>query len=225
MRKVLLAALCTACVALLAPALAGAAVIVPADMTVGNDLGHRSAVVHFTLPTESNEGTLLAPAVCVPAPDSEFLVGTTPVACDGTYMGQTCIDFGFPIGVVCFPTPAAAAQGIFDVTVKIVRCTILGTAGPETLPGTALGDWICGRGDRDLIKGLAGRDILVGGAGPDTLIGGLGKDKLFGGKGSDVLKARDGVADRLDCGGGANDIAIADSHDVVRANCERVRRG
>jgi hypothetical protein len=219
MRKTLLAAMCGTLVALAVPAL-GAAAIIATDVTKGNDLGSRSAVVTYSTPTNADEGALVGPTICLPPTGSTFNVGVTAVACssfvDG---GEIC-----PLPGICFPLPDVAVSGGFNVTVNIVRCTILGTAGPETLSGTALKDWICGRGDRDLLNGLAGNDILVGAGGADTLVGGGGRDGLSGGNGNDTLKARDGLADKVNCGLGGNDLAIVDSHDRVRANCERVRR-
>jgi hypothetical protein len=91
MRKVLLAALITACVALLAPALAGAA-IRALDVTAGNDSGARSAVVNYALPTTAAEGALVGPTICLPVPGSTFALGTTTINCS-SFVDGGCIEF------------------------------------------------------------------------------------------------------------------------------------
>lgn len=75
----------------------------------------------------------------------------------------------------------------------------------------------------DTIVGNAAFNILGGNDGNDTIDGGAGNDLLSGGRGDDTLRARDGFADRVDCGPGT-DTAIVDTLDVVSANCERVDR-
>jgi VCBS repeat-containing protein len=115
------------------------------------------------------------------------------------------------------------------------RCTITGTNGPDRIVGTRGADVICGRGGDDLIRGGGGNDIiaggngadrLVGGKGADRLVGGRGADRLAGGRGSDRLDGRDGDhgTDRLRCGGGKEDVALADAGDLVSRTCERVHR-
>ena len=64
----------------------------------------------------------------------------------------------------------------------------------------------------------------MGGGGNDRLFAGLGRNRLSGGGGDDRLSARNGMVDRLLCGGG-NDRVVADDDDRVAADCERVRRG
>ena len=53
--------------------------------------------------------------------------------------------------------------------------------------------------------------------------GGGGNDALIGGPGNDTIKARDGHADRINCGRG-NDRVKADRKDKVAKNCEHVSR-
>ena len=89
-----------------------------------------------------------------------------------------------------------------SVTLIVSKCTILGTAGDETLTGTAGADHICGGGGNDILNGLDGADTLDGGAGTDTLNGGVGVDKLFGGTENDGL---DGGADIDHLYGGTGD--------------------
>lgn len=84
-----------------------------------------------------------------------------------------------------------------------VRCTIVGTSGPDRLAGTARRDVICGRGGNDVILGLGGDDLLAGGPGRDRVSGGGGNDVLAGGYRADVLAGGAGN-DRL-FGGAAGD--------------------
>ena len=109
-------------------------------------------------------------------------------------------------------------------------CSIRGTAGPDTLHGTALADILLGLGGKDRLRasdpgyvgdtldGGPGNDVLVGGFRQDTLFGGAGDDVLSGGPsgdtlidgpghdrlngqgGRDVIDARDGQRDRITCG-------------------------
>lgn len=53
--------------------------------------------------------------------------------------------------------------------------------------------------------------------------GGPGADTLQGGGGADILRARDGEADQVTCGGGT-DLAEVDDLDTVAADCETVQR-
>jgi Ca2+-binding RTX toxin-like protein len=220
MRKVLLAALCTAIAALLVPAFAGAA-IQTTNVVQGNDPGVRGATVTYALPTDADEGALVGPTICLPAPGTPFLVGTTAVGCssfvDG---GEICVPL-----LGCIQLPDAPVGGLFNVTVNIVQCTLAGDGVANDLVGTAQRDWICGRGGADILRGNGGPDLLVGGAGADQILGGGGRDVVLGGGGNDTVKVRGGLRDRVNCGPGSNDLVIADSRDVVKANCERVRRG
>jgi hypothetical protein len=100
--------------------------------------------------------------------------------------------------------------------------TLSGDAGDDMLRGDAGRDFLSGGAGADLLNGGAGADRLSGGAGWDTLVGGAGGDRLAGGAGRDLIRARDGVRDRVDCGAG-RDTAILDSRDVA-IGCEVVRR-
>jgi len=75
----------------------------------------------------------------------------------------------------------------------------------------------------DRLAGGEGPDNVGGGDGNDTVAGGAGADVLDGGLGDDRLDARDGVADQVACGPGA-DAVVADVPDSVAADCESVDR-
>lgn len=122
----------------------------------------------------------------------------------GTTVGATG-SFATP----ALPTSAAGRR---------IRCTIVGTQGPDRLRGTPGRDVICGLAGNDRIDGLEGADVLIGGPGDDrlvgsdgadVLIGGSDRDELVGGVGGDWLEGGAG-ADRL-LGGGGNDRLLGGS--------------
>jgi phosphodiesterase/alkaline phosphatase D-like protein len=85
---------------------------------------------------------------------------------------------------------------------RLLRCTIVGTNGPDRLVGTSRRDVICGLGGADMLVGLGRDDVLVGGPGADYLRPGPGRDRVLGGPGSDFVAARDGARDVVLGGGG-----------------------
>ena len=72
----------------------------------------------------------------------------------------------------------------------------------------------------DELEGNALTNTLSGGDGADTLTGNGGADVLLGDAGADTINARDGVADDVNCGPGA-DTAVVDPTDTV-TSCETV---
>jgi RTX calcium-binding nonapeptide repeat (4 copies)/Putative metal-binding motif len=97
---------------------------------------------------------------------------------------------------------------------------MVGSSGNDTMYGYAGNDLLLGNDGVDHLDGGAGDDTLDGGNGADGLNGGPGRDTLRGGADDDTIGARDGFADRIDCGPG-NDTAIVNPADVV-TNCETV---
>jgi Ca2+-binding RTX toxin-like protein len=85
---------------------------------------------------------------------------------------------------------------------RVLRCTLVGTNGPDRLVGTGRRDVICGLGGADLLIGLGRDDILVGGPGADYLRPGGGRDRVLCGAGNDYVAARDGAADVIFGGSG-----------------------
>lgn len=77
------------------------------------------------------------------------------------------------------------------------------------------------RGSRfsDALTGNEAANVLTGGRGADRLDGRGGPDVLRGGAGPDRLLARDGVRDRVYCGG-AVDALTRDRRERVAAGCE-----
>ena len=96
-------------------------------------------------------------------------------------------------------------------------------ARADTLLGGDGRDRLAGAGGDDRLDGGSGDDALAGEDGADTLDAGLGRDLLDGGAGDDLLRGRDGQADDLRCGAGADRVE-ADTLDAVAADCEHVER-
>jgi hypothetical protein len=102
----------------------------------------------------------------------------------------------------------------------------LDDAADDGLPGQGQNihsdvEKVTGGSGADQLEGSDGPNTLDGGDGDDTLNGLGGADTLTGGSGSDVIQARDGVADAVSCGPGA-DRAIVDAADQVAGDCETV---
>jgi len=105
---------------------------------------------------------------------------------------------------------------------RLLRCTIVGTNGPDRLVGTRHRDVICGLGGADLIVGGRGDDVLSGGPGNDFLRPGAGRDRVLGDAGNDFVGARDGHADRIDGGRGADRARVDRRLDTIRS-VQRIR--
>ena len=146
--------------------------------------------------------------------------------------------------------PAGEGDNVHDDVETIVGTplgdVLIGSDGGQELFGNAGNDRIDGLGGADLVNGGTGDDELFGNAGDDRIEGSAGEDYLEGGAGvdffagdnpctaepctggSDFIQARDGEADTVNCGVGA-DTALVDAIDVVAQDsqhgCERIDRG
>ena len=134
-----------------------------------------------------------------------------------------------------------------------------GGSGTDELQGRNGNDTQLGGDGADLLRGGAGNDVQNGSSGPDVVFSGPGVDisrggpgndeiwglirsdvntsggpdmtgdTLIGGRGDDTIHARDGEADRINCGPGT-DTAILDKEDVIvdatagnpKGSCEKV---
>jgi hypothetical protein len=137
--------------------------------------------------------------------------------------GTDRVDYGpRRSGVVADPDgradDGARAGGALSAT-GIVPAIALLTSGErdmvmpdvESLRG-GHGDDVLAAGERaGRIEGMAGTDVIAGGPGVDRLLGGAGFDRIL---------ARDGRADRIDCGAQV-DRVFTDASDRPPANCER----
>lgn len=109
-------------------------------------------------------------------------------------------------------------------------CHLDGGPGHDRLTSGSGLDRLFGGTGNDIMRGGADFDTLRGGRGDDRLAGGAGGDHLHGDAGTDRLVSREDrsagervVLDRVDCGGGRRDRAVADGRDDVK-RCERVAR-
>jgi hypothetical protein len=91
---------------------------------------------------------------------------------------------------------------------------MLGGGGADTMTG--------GEPD-DVFVANDGNDTIVGGGGHDEIDAGEGADHVDAGPGDDKVSVRDGVADDVVCGPGA-DTVEADTLDRVTGDCESVAR-
>ena len=98
-----------------------------------------------------------------------------------------------------------------------LRCTIVGTNGPDRLVGSRRRDVICGLGGADVLVGGRGDDVLSGGPGNDYLRPGAGRDRALGDSGNDFVGARDGNADRIYGGRGADRARVDRRLDTTRS--------
>jgi Ca2+-binding RTX toxin-like protein len=109
--------------------------------------------------------------------------------------------------------------------------TLLGDGAANVLTGDEGDDVVRGRGGDDTLSGDTRDAILV--PGRDTVDGGPGDDRIDLARGDvdeddiegDVIVRRDGLADRIACGPGADVVTFADRLDVLPVDCDRVSPG
>ena len=111
-------------------------------------------------------------------------------------------------------TTAGIVIVALGVAASALAAGITEAADSDVRRGTPRADRLAGTSRNDTIVGLAGNDVMVGGKGRDVLNGGAGNDRLV---------VRDGERDTAVCGPG-RDTVVADQLDVVRRDCEVVRR-
>jgi Ca2+-binding RTX toxin-like protein len=144
--------------------------------------------------------------------------------CDGTLTlveegVVTVRDFVRAADITLRPGQSYLAEPL-DRGASRAGCTIIGTAGKDTLRGTPRRDVLCGLGGDDVLLGMGGNDRLYGGLGNDWLDGGRGNDYLNGGGGRDRLDGNLG-RDYL-WGGDGRDLLI--TRDKLRGN-DRIQGG
>ncbi len=119
---------------------------------------------------------------------------------------------------VTLSTPVGATIGDGSALGRIRNhtdeCTVLGTAGNDTLNGGAGNDVICGLGGDDTINGNAGNDTILAGDGGDTIRGGAGNDIIRGHAGNDVITGEAGN-DVIDGGAGSDEASWAGAPNAV----------
>ncbi len=136
--------------------------------------------------------------------------------------GQDQIHFG----IVVFPPGSRgvvvdlAGGADAEVSSPVGTVDLASAATIEDVVGSFYPDLIRGNGAANKIDGEGGDDELSGGGGDDTLDGWSGNDTIDGGPGDDTIQARDGEADTIDCGDGANDRALFDAGVDSVVGCE-----
>jgi Ca2+-binding RTX toxin-like protein len=130
--------------------------------------------------------------------------------------------------------------GVEKLRITADHATFVGSSAADDVFAEANFSTIRGMGGNDRLVAYDGHDTLEGGDGDDYLEGGFGNDVLDGGPGidqfmgdriesnviaigNDQIRARDGVAEQVNCGIGA-DTAQVDTADVVDPSCESVDR-
>jgi Ca2+-binding RTX toxin-like protein len=98
-----------------------------------------------------------------------------------------------------------------------------GAPGEQDAIATDVENLVGGNGG-DALTGSDLANALTGGGGNDTVEGGEGVDALSGGPGADTLLSRDSVGDSVLCGSELDSV-VADTLDLVAADCEQVDRG
>lgn len=102
--------------------------------------------------------------------------------------------------------------------------TIYAGSGNDTLIGGGGNNTLVGGAGTDTLTAGSGNTTMIAGSGNTTMTGGSGHDRYQGGAGADTINARNGVAEDVTCGGGA-DAVTADADDTASADCESVDRG
>ena len=171
--------LCSAALALLIPASAGAATLTfdrgtltyTASPGVANSVAVNPAGASVSISVTDNDLFAARPGNCTLVlalpPDSAYAcAGVTRVVVNAGDLGDSI----------------TAADAL------TVPLTIDGGSGDDNLRGGAAGDTLAGGDGQDSLFGSGGDDLLDGGAGDDTLEGEAGGDTLLGGPGLDTVR-------------------------------------
>ena len=137
-------------------------------------------------------------------------------------VGPVTVSFVMSDTSLVVDVPGQGTQTVPGSGLEHIYFTLL-REGTQSYDGTTFSGYqhVRGMAGPDTITGGGADDALFGGNGDDTVTGGAGIDRIDGGEGNDAIAARDGVADRIDCGGGT-DTVVADAIDTV-VGCESVQ--
>jgi Ca2+-binding RTX toxin-like protein len=124
--------------------------------------------------------------------------------------------------VVADQATVVGSDAAEDFFVEANSSTIRGMGGNDRLVAYDGSDTIDGGDGDDYLEGGFGNDVLDGGGGVDQFMGDRTESNVIA-IGNDQIRARDGVAEQVNCGIGA-DTAQVDASDVVDPSCESVDR-
>ena len=105
------------------------------------------------------------------------------------------------------------------ITLDLAAGTVKGAGPPETVIGVE--DIIDAQHDTGTLVGTAGANYIEGAPGADVVDPRAGGDVVATSTGDDTIDVRDGFADRVSCGDGADSVQ-ADTLDDVQPDCETV---
>ena len=111
---------------------------------------------------------------------------------------------------------ASSGANMINFGSRVVIEWVQGGLDSDTIKGNSANNYLQGRDLDDHLVGRRGNDTLYGDTavfsdvGDDFLNGGPGRDILNGGPGNDTFYAKDGEADEITCGPGADVVATAD---------------
>ena len=117
-----------------------------------------------------------------------------------------------------------------DDTITFVKSVIYGSGGNDTLLSRGVSQVIGGGGDdtleeteglEDLAGELYGGNVFDGGSGDDKIVVRFGATVVTARGGRDVIKAQNGRADSINCGGGKDTVTFDEGLDIVADSCEK----
>ncbi len=115
--------------------------------------------------------------------------------------------------VVADEATVVGSDAAEDVFVEANSSTVRGLGGNDRLVAYDGSDTLEGGDGDDYLEGGFGNDVLDGGAGTDQFMGDRTERDVIA-IGNDQIRARDGVAEQVNCGIGA-DTATVDAGDAV----------
>jgi Ca2+-binding RTX toxin-like protein len=117
-----------------------------------------------------------------------------------------------------------------DDKITFVQSVIYGSGGNDTLLSRGVSQVIGGGGNDTLEEtegledsggALYGGNFFDGGSGDDKIVVRFGATVVTAGGGRDVIKAQNGRADSINCGGGKDTVIFDEGLDIVADTCEK----
>lgn len=142
----------------------------------------------------------------------------TQISCPRSAVQTVLLEAGPAEDLVVFTVPGLP----FSVAGGTGADNVKSFDGADDLSGEQGNDTLASGAGDDILNGDEGNDALDAGDGNDKLTGGTGTDSFVAGGGDDTIFAADGLAEKVDCGDGA-DTVTADTQDEL-IGCETVSR-